>query len=505
MLRRWYVSRTFLGDKHVETCEAKETKDQKLVLCEMTMQRAGTGETMLGNKDEFELYDIERTCVATCRLDCSVDDKKTPITKPLKQAEDRGTAWLAIVQKVHDKHGSFRQTNVTEIRRHTFGKVVTPYGTMPMWAYSAMAAQRAKRAESTYAPTLASQFYNACYFTHLRPQDFERASLDQQLEVICEMQTMATRFLVYTLDSSLRLGGDHLVDDWTRICDAPEPALIEYDCEDGAEEAISQSHALKWAKLDSVDGPLALAQKLEHGYYTCLGVVTLRLGSTDRWVYHALVLKFDERWLRARLGLRVFESDLPPLPPLLLELTAYTTSNWRFKTPACTAAMYEMASDLIDANSKISSELVIEQSLYGHLVSLTCPELSVRYGIAQIECAYKGRHGIPVKTLMLEPDREFEFVACRTEFSISEASQLLPATPMMQVQQAFRCSTIPTRPDYNRFPRTQFVIRAVDWNNTAIRQKLMARLAKLGPNIKFRFDPISVYGGIGGVNVVIEG
>lgn len=489
----WYVERVFRFDRHVDACP--EAKSKSLVLCQPTQQRAGTGFFEAGEAN-FVLRDAQNEIVARASISYSPKIRMPSEVKHRDPTSYSGDEWLKVVQDLHSQHPHLLDTNVTEIKRHTFGKVVTPYGSQPMWAYALGAAQRAKQGGVKMAYTLQSVFDYACYFTFLPNEGFVRAPLHHKLETICEMQTMAMRFLVYARDSSMGLGGDHLVDDWTRIPDPPNPGEAEYDCEDGVEEAMAQSILLKTAP--GLIGALAEAQRLERLYYSCFAVVTLRLGNSNNWVYHALLLKFDRRWLQQRLGLAVDESKHDMLPPLLLETTAYTTSNWQFKTPAYTKATYAAVQDRIETNVKVCSELIIEQMLYGHAVSLTCPELLESHSIGQIECTFNGKLGLPIKTLMLDADnKNIGLLPCKVTQPV-QLPKWLPETPLLL---ALAPRIDATRPRGGRYPKAQFVIRGKDYADRTTRDKILAMAETIG---SVRVDEINVYGDIGGVNVVID-
>lgn len=506
LLCRWYVSRTFRVDKHVDGCKAQETKvrfdpKRKLALCEMTIERAGAGECILADGQVFELFDVERQRVAKVLLVAS-STKPFLSKEPLKApAAESGHQWLEKVRSLHQSNASLRDTNVTEIQKFIFGKVNTPYGTLPSWVFSWLAARRARAVTQSHAQVLELLFANACYFVHLDPSQFETAPIDTQLEIMCEVSTMAPRFLVYVRDVSLRLGHDHLVDDWTRIPDAPVPALIAYDCEDGSEEVLAQSIALN--ATPALTGSLRQLQRLERRYCSCFCVVTLRLGSADDWIYHAIVMKFDRRWMQKKLGLPIDEPETAPLlPPLLLESTAYTTSNWRYRTPHCTTKTFEVAEAHIEANTKICAELIVEQNKYGHLISFTCPELTENNEIAQVECAFKHKHGIPIKTLMLQPENtDIELIACKVDRAqiqhATNEAQLFPETKMLRLEGK---SVAPKRTS-TRPPKTQFLVRGPDLEDPENLERVKAVAAGMG---KVTWDPIYVYGGISGVNVVIE-
>lgn len=493
----WYVTRIYHSDKHVASCP-KETKT-KLALCETTLQRAGTGETLLADGSKFDLFDIEHQRVATAVISSSAVAR--PTTKPLEaKGASSGDKWLGLVREFHRQQPQLRQTNITEMGSFVFGKVVTPYGTMPGWGFAYLASKRAEKV--AYNDTLLSLFYNACYFTFLKPEDFDKAPLNHKLELLGEMQTMAMRFLVYVRDTSLRLGQDHLVDDWTRIADSPVPALIEYDCEDGAEEMIAQATALRQAQ--GLTGALAELQRLECCYFSCFCIVTLRLGGTSDWVYHAVVMKFDCRWLLRKLGLDRRDLEFKnPLPPLLLESTAYTTSNWKFETPFCTEKMFSTADEFIEANTKICAEMVAEPCLYGHLVTFYCPELLETYSVGQVECAFNGKRGIPIKTLMTESDHKgIEFLACKTDTDrirqMTNESQLWPDTPMLKVAKPVQLR----RREYVRPPKAQFLVRDADAMDISVVDRITAAAHKMGSRVTL--DKVQVYGGIGGINVVVE-
>jgi hypothetical protein len=495
----WYTHRLFRLDKFIDAGSSRETKENKtrLVMVEETYQRAGTGETLLGNGSKFTLLDIERQIVARGQVKSTFD----PLPGQVLEAKGAhgGELWLSIVNRLHQEDARFSDTNVTELPRHTFGSVVSPFGTMPMWAYSFFASIRARNAVAEYGDTLKSLFANACYLVFVDPDKFDQADRDTRIEVMCQMQCLATIFMVYARDSSMRLGADHLVDDWTRIADAPDhPSMVVYDCEDGSEEAMCQSMALRLAR--GLSGPLASLQGLELLYYSCFGIVTLRLGSTDKLVYHAVLLKFDRRFLQRKLGLKVDAKEHPELPPCLLETTAFTTSNWKHRSKAYTEQSYRLVEQFAEANSKVSAEMVIQQGLYGHLLSLTCPELLGTHRIGQIECVYRGKLGVPVAKLMLNSaDAGIELVSCLTDSdtiraTMTNVGQLLPETKMLFVPPDYKGA--PRRESYTVYPRAQFVVRNRDFETPEIKSRVLTAAANMGS--KVAVESIVVYADIGG-------
>lgn len=501
----WYVRRLFQLDMFIDTRAGRESKESKtrLVMAEDVYQRAGTGETLLGNGSKFVLLDIERQVVARGQVKSTFD----PLPGQVLEAKGAhsGESWLSVVHRLHEQDARLLDTNVDELPRHIFGSVATPFGTMPVWAYSFFASMRARNAVSKYSDTLHSLFMNACYLTHVDPFELDKADRDTRIEVMCQMQTMAMIFLVYARDSSMRLGADHLVDDWTRIADAPDPSMIVYDCEDGSEEAMCQAMALRLAK-GLTGGPLASLQNLELLYYSCFGIVTLRLGSTDKWVYHAVLFKFDRRWLQRKLGLKVDTKEHPELPPCLLETTAWTTSNWQHRTKAYSEQTYRLVEDYVEANTKVSAEMVISQNLYGHLQTLTCPELLGTHRIGQIECCYRGKLGVPVAKLMTAPsDAKIELVSCLTDTdtirgTMTNVNQLMPETKMLLLPSDYKAGA-PRRENYAQFPRAQFIVRNRDFQNPEIQARVREAAKKMGS--KVTIDSIVVYGTIGGYCVSV--
>lgn len=477
-----YVKRVFKEDRHLD---AKSTTaggvglsgggiDARIELEEDTIARVGTGVAATS----FDIVDIEGVKVASAQ--CSGDFKSAA-----RRDTGSGARWLAKVTAVTPK-----ETNVTELPLHVFGSVQMPYSTVPMWGYALLGARRA--AKASMLSTLEASFSQACWFMRFDPKDFGSQPIDTQLETLCEMQTIAPRLVVYARDTSLRLGSDKLVDDWTVIDDNPVPALIEADCEDLTEHAVVRSLLLKQTK--GATGSLALAQQLEKQYYTAFAVVTLRLGNSSNWVYHAVCMKFPKAQMRKKLGLSAAAGEAD-LPALLVETTAWSTSNWRYSTPWCTPETYDAVASRIDVNTKVCAESVKAQGLYGHLCSLVIPELQLEESIGQIQVSYGGKAGAPMAAVMKSLD-SITLTPIKVDAvevnEFNEASQFLPETKLL-------VGGTPMTPRRPEAPKAEFVVRLVDWAKPGVSEQIKKAMGG-----RVTTTNVTSYGGIAGVVVTVE-
>lgn len=497
----WYVRRKFQDGRHTDVTGQSggsskvdmsgHGMDSKLELEEETQTRAGTGSFRLGG-GSFIISDIDGVTVATLVV---ANSTMKPVERVTSKSQTEGGGGGAEWQKKVEA-ATPQETNITELPRHIFAAVEMPFATIPIWGYTLAAQRRASQRSTGVVSTLKRVFDQACWL--MRVSDFGKSSLDKQLEVVCEMQSMATRFLVYVRDVSMRLKRDVMVDDWTFLEDWPSPKLAEFDCEDGAVHALGQSLMLQAAT--GLTGDLGEAQTLERNYYSCFAVVTLRLGNTDTHVYHAVLMKIDRSVVNRKLGIPTVAETKDVLPTVLVETTAWSTSNWRYSTKNCTPKHYDTVATRIDVNTKVCAETIKEQKLYGHLCSLVIPELTMRKQLGQIQISANGKFGADVSQAMESFDGiKFHpvYTDSKTVDALSETtSQLLPESPMLLASDTapLKLSQRPTEA-----PRAEFCVRGHDWDQYS--KQVMRVAAEMGKRVETQV--IDVYGGIGGVVVSV--
>jgi hypothetical protein len=455
-----------------------------MALESITVARVGTTELPFCGGD-LVLKDVDGVVVADGRLKTSMPKLEC---LPLLQPKDAqmGDRWLSKVKAVTPS-----ETNVIELPHHLFASVKLPYSNVPMWGYTLLGARRAQEQASALTEAVQATFEQACWFMRIDPKTFADQPLDAQLETLCEMQTMATRFTVYARDTSLRMGQDVLVDDWTVIDHHAEPRLAELDCEDTSEHAVTRSLLFKRV---NAKGSLAVAQALERRYYTCFAIITLRLGNTSQWVYHAVCIKIPKDVLLNKLGLA--SKSTTDLPNLLVETTAFSTSNWRYNSPWHTQATYGAVASRLDANTKVSSEMVRTQQLYGHLCSLVSPELLEEHEIGQIQLSHKGKFGAPAKAVM-EDIQQVTFTPVKVESGDIETfsrSHLLPEAKLLSGGKPPRAPRTSQRPF-----KAEFVIRQFDWQQH--KEQVMNAARDMGEDIQV--ESIECYGQMGGVCLTV--
>jgi hypothetical protein len=461
----WYVLRTFGDDKHTDF-----KINEHSFLEEDTVQRAGT--CSFAKDGEYSFVDIEGTVVGKLTVKGTPQDSEKYAQYESKQRQDYGTEWLKEVVAVTPK-----ESNITELQHFTFGSVKMPDCTMPTWSY-------ASRRFAVNASTLENVFNLACWFMRVKPEQYSTLPIDTQLEINAEMQSMATRFCCYAKDSSKRMDSDHMLDDWTYIEDSPVPEMLEFDCEDGAVHAVNQSLALQESK-----GPAA---ELERRYVTAFAIVTLSLGESN-YTYHAVCMKFPRGKLLKKLDV---QGSLPDteLPVILVETTAWTTSNWRFKSPVVTESTFgEVLKQTNSVNAKVPAPSKVGDSLYVHVCTLVFPELVASAAIGQVQMVYKGKMGVPIDVIMRGTD-DYEMKLVH----IKEYPQNLPL-PSTRAFQTTRISSIPESLPGN--VKAEFVVRLHDWqkNKTEI-VTLASRMG--GTSVKYN-EITEVYGGIGGVCISV--
>jgi hypothetical protein len=128
-------------------------------------------------------------------------------------------------------------------------------------------------------------------------------------ELLSEMITLPTRFLTYEKDT-VRAGATKVGrDQWSRLLAFPNPEKAAFDCEDGSVMILELLHVLRTRELSG--GLLKRVQQTAQKYEVLF--TTGQLLVRGAYVAHAYVVAVD--WSHA-------------LPPLVLESTAYTESNW---------------------------------------------------------------------------------------------------------------------------------------------------------------------------------
>ncbi len=459
----WYVMRTFADDKHTDFKDSVRAS-----LEEETVQRAGT--CSFGKDGTYDMMDIEGTKVGTLTVQGTpADSEKYDISKVLPDAY--GGRWLAEVTKETPT-----ETNITELAPFIFGSVKMPDCTMPTWKY-------VDRFIPMNSSSMENVFKLACWFMRVKPEQYPSLPLDTQLEINAEMQSMATRFCCYAKDATKTAMGDHLIDDWTYLEDNPAPEMLEFDCEDGAVHAVNQG-----GNLQNWVGPAA---ELERRYLIAFAIVTLSLGG-GAFTYHAVCMKFPKFSVFKKMGM---PGDFPPekgLPVILVETTAWTTSNWRFTSPYCTEDTFDVVSKQTNSvNAKVPAPTRTGESLYRHVCTLIFPELPK---IGQVQMVYKGKFGVPIDVIMRGGDEEYEM---KPVYITEEPLNLpLPSTRGFEVKGVAASLPVPQ----TRIPKAEFVVRSHDWKKN--KDNILKLAQKMGTTVESS-DVLEVYGGIGGVRITV--
>ena len=491
----WYVKRKYAGNRHTdvkttaEYLNGQSVVETRLILEEDTIERAGT--CHFTRDGDYDVSDIEGTKVATLTVKgCTEESKNLTTTKPIVLGLD----WQKKVDAATPK-----ETNITELPFRLFGSFKFPDGVFaPMWGYPMLALNLAS--PNSDAQTTNSVFELACWLLRVKPSDYDKQPIDTRLEINAEMQSLASRMSCYVKDSSKRTDGDHMIDDWTFFEDWPDPSLLEFDCEDSAVHAMQQSLRLKTCN-GLTGSSVASAQALEKLYYTAFAVVTLKLGE-NAYTYHAVCMKFPRLFIDKKLGFIGAASSDTQCPTILVETTAWTTSNWRYKNERiCSYDIYDRVIAQTDsANVKVPAPTDPTKSLYIHGCSLIFPELVISEAIGQIQLSYKGKFGVPMDILMTNSDA-YDMTPIRID-SWQQISQITPRSMQMPKSTAFQSTTANKLNWDNRAesPKAEFTVRMSDWKKN---QEEITKIAKSMGGTKVEFQPITIYSNIAGVCVSV--
>lgn len=498
-----YVLRKFSGSTHTDAKNASSALSGgqsgfsgRLVLEEETLSRMGTAK--ICGSGTFDLKDVENGKVGTIEIigwKSTVKECKRDVS-----ALPDGNAWLAKVQTITPK-----ESNITELPYKVFGSVKFPDCVLPSWGFPWRVYLNS---HDDVHRMMQLNFEAACWLMRVDPKRYHRQPLDTKLEINATMQGMITACLIYARDSSLRMDGDRLIDDWTLFEHYPQPELLEFDCEDGAVHALAESTLLQcqWSPTDMT--PFNSAAALEKRYLTAFAIVTLKLGD-GAYTYHAVCMKFPERTLRTALGLRTIQlpivttdDDEKDLPVILVESTAWTVSNWRYKSRACTHDIYDAVMNQSDSlNAKVPAPEDKKHTLYIHACSLMIPNLMKRDKIGQIQLTYNGKFGVPMHLVMSGSFSEFEMTPVYLDPSdldrLTDANLQAPLT--RSLPDTYDPSKLIPR-DPNRIPVAEFIVRMHDWNQNVAR---ITETAKKMGGSTVEVQELNLEGGISGMCVSV--
>jgi hypothetical protein len=118
-----------------------------------------------------------------------------------------------------------------------------------------------------------------------------------------------------------------------------------------------------------------------------------------------------------------------------------------------------------DTVSKVTSRMMRNKNLYGHIVSMFSPELALEHGIVQIDLSDGGKRGAMAKFVMRYEEggvewHPIQFDARRVKERIGQVNRLAYAEPRLpQVTKLVEHKVMTTAPEID------FVLRDVDWNS----------------------------------------
>jgi hypothetical protein len=183
-------------------------------------------------------------------------------------------------------------------------------------------------------------------------------------------------------------------------------------------------------------------------------------------VYHAAALKLDKRYVLRKLGLSTTQEHKQLRPGILLEGTAATTGCWAYDSDRDEVSFNSQAKfSMGDTVSKVTSRMMRNKNLYGHIVSMFSPELALEHGIVQIDLSDGGKRGAMAKFVMRYEEggvewHPIQFDARRVKERIGQVNRLAYAEPRLpQVTKLVEHKVMTTAPEID------FVLRDVDWNS----------------------------------------
>jgi hypothetical protein len=200
----------------------------------------------------------------------------------------------------------------------------TPSGEQPVLSFAALSgAILADVAEGN--ETLLRLLQIACLHVGIAEDQVPACDDAAAINLLSEMCTCTTRFLVYVQDSARESRKKNvMLDQWSRLGCFPMLGMSGYDCEDGAELVLEIFHVVKY--LTTSHPALLRMQSIAKRYTPFLAIGRLRGEETD--TPHALGILLDTLFARQLIdGEPVGDRVL--LPGITLESTTYTDGVWR--------------------------------------------------------------------------------------------------------------------------------------------------------------------------------
>ncbi len=253
---------------------------------------------------------------------------------------------------------------------------------LPRWAVLLDSTYRNADTKDGITVSVLSDLYE-CALQRLRVlfrYDYTRSSIEEDLEVMCEMAALPALSCAYRLDHQ----GDTWTDEWSCPLWQPSLRLAGIDCEDGSEMAWRILFALQAA--DAVPAPFAKfkAHLRRYTLLFCLGTLEMPDKSV---VYHAYLMGLDKNWVASRINDTAFEPrSSGTAPPFLIESTNYTTSALSYKNESYKQRFTSQPWEPTNQNVllKIPSEIIAEAAPYHFLVTALVPQWVYGDGVGDL-------------------------------------------------------------------------------------------------------------------------
>lgn len=413
VLVHWRTRRIMHGESHYDNDHDEKSLPGDGVLLQPYESRAGTGRTTLDMVERgvvVPLLDIDDDPVGEVYLSVLRVPERSVLLLPatgkynthvhieqLAKEEDR-----RVLSNIIPRH-----SNIDYIQNWHFGVIITPVGRIPLYEFARQAISGSHMDHSTDAALLLNFANHSLDSMFLTQQQVLSDELPPAVmaELMGEIQTLVTRYMLYVKDSSKRNGDDKANDDF----DFPRDGSLSVDDCEGYNAIVHECIYKFRNRSVPFDHPLLKRLvNFDMQYIPLFALVTLKVGDTG-WTYHACTIKLDRSWFMEKIGL-TNESSSPPsssrrlLPACVLEPTTYTTSCHAYRHPSVTRDTYSRSHLLkpVESNTKIPGDLV--PGIYRHVVVVTCPELLASHNIARIDCIYNGRSAIPIQRLLSYSD-----------------------------------------------------------------------------------------------------
>jgi hypothetical protein len=436
--------------------------------CQGFTMRAGAACVPVGyltTQKSFDLLDIEKTAVATCKIQL-VSEAEHFHSAAATQLPSLDTLLattgdtLRRLAAAHFRAG----TNIhSALPAFDFLHVEQHCGRIPMWAYPLLNLTPQPPEDCT--AYMENALANAMYLLRVEKVD-SKSDKTELAELLSEMQTLPLRAQLYVIDFT-RSPGYKQVDKWENPLVTPNAARMSFDCEDAALRMLQESQWLLSCSKSKALQPLVEA---ERAYVTFMVGMSLKLraDSDKEWCYHAAVLKLDRAFVMWRLFPDKFPEPVSRWPAVLLEGTNYTTGCWEYKSRCANADVVAERSAVfepVETISKATPALIRKKALYGAIQSLFSPELAMRFGIVQIELGQNGKRAAFASSVM-QYDRQVQWLPLQMETKkFQEQIQQLhtEAYPIVHTPKFTTTTTTVAKPRPS--PDIDCLVRAVDFSS----------------------------------------